>query len=124
MLRQILCMHSRLPYETNPRRGRPGRIPPGVCGVDLLGPDALYEERIGGSSISTSMRAPGPADDRAFFETANSCHPELQLSRTGLGMAFLIPLRHPELLPQLAERDQSWRSVRPPPPEDGHLQSL
>ncbi|MBM3496728.1 MAG: adenosine deaminase, partial [Armatimonadetes bacterium] len=44
---QILCMHSRLPYEVNLAIvDLAASMPEHVCGVDLAGPDRLYGERL------------------------------------------------------------------------------
>src|SRR5947209_18764485 len=43
LMSQILCMHSRLPYEINRAIvDLAAKLPAHVCGIDLAGPDALY----------------------------------------------------------------------------------
>jgi adenosine deaminase len=107
-LRQILCMHSRLPTHINRAivdlaAGEPGF----VCGVDLSGPDTLYqgrlEELIG---LFQQARALGLKTTCHLFETANGFYPELLPYLDRIGHGIQIPLQCPELLPQVAERGQ------------------
>src|SRR5262249_13611917 len=47
LMRQILCMHSRLPIEINRAiLDVAARMPGEVCGVDLAGPDTLYGSKL------------------------------------------------------------------------------
>ncbi len=105
---QILCMHSRLPYEVNLAIldiATDMRIE--VCGIDLAGPDTLYGERMG-----ELVKLFGLANDREIkttghlFETDDGCYPDLLPYLDRIGHGIQIPLRYPELLPRLADRGQ------------------
>lgn len=107
-LRQILCMHSRLPVHINQAildlaAGEPGM----VCGVDLAGPDTLYgpriEELVG---LFQRARARGLKTTCHLFETVNGFHPELLPLLDRIGHGIQIPLARPDLLPAIADRGQ------------------
>lgn len=105
---QILCMHSRLPFEVNraivelaaARRSD-------VCGIDLAGPDTLYADRMDEwISLFGLARERGLKTTGHLFETVNGCHPELLPWLDRIGHGIQIPLRFPELLPEVANRGQ------------------
>jgi adenosine deaminase len=108
LMRQILCMHSRLPYEINRAMlDLAAERPDLVCGVDLAGPDTLYAERLDDLlELFRYARALGLKTTGHLYETEDGCHPELLPYLSRIGHGIQIPLRFPELLPQLAERGQ------------------
>jgi adenosine deaminase len=108
LMRQILCMHSRLPYEVNRAMvDRAAALPEAVCGIDLAGPDILYGQRLGEwIDLFQYARSLGLKTTGHLYETVNGCHPELLPYLSRIGHGIQIPLRYPELLPQLADRGQ------------------
>jgi adenosine deaminase len=105
---QILCMHSRLPYDVNRAilnlaESRTDII----CGVDLAGPDVLYGEKMNELvDLFARARSAGLNTTGHLYETVNGCHPRLLPYLSRIGHGIQIPLRHPELLPELAARGQ------------------
>lgn len=107
-LRQILCMHSRLPYHINRAIVELAASEPDyVCGIDLSGPDTLYATRmpelIALFEYARSFRLKTTCH---LFETQNGFYPELLPYLDRIGHGIQIPLHRPELLPQIAERGQ------------------
>ncbi len=105
---QILCMHSRLPYVVNRAIVElAAQHRDYVCAVDVAGGDGYYGERMAefvelyGYARSLGLNTTGH-----LYETPEGCHPELLSYLMRIGHGIQIPLRHPELLPQLAERGQ------------------
>lgn len=107
-MRQILCMHSRLPYEVNKATLElAAKEANHVCGVDLAGPDTLYGARLDELvQLFQYARALGLKTTCHLFETQNGFYPELLPYLNRIGHGIQIPLRFPELLPQVAERGQ------------------
>jgi len=105
---QILCMHSRLPYEVNLATVElAAAMPEQVCGVDLAGPDHLYAERLREFiDLFARAKALGLRTTGHIYETPAGCHPEVLPYLDRIGHGVQIPLRLPELLPQLAQRRQ------------------
>ena len=101
---QILCMHSRLPYEINRATLElAAKRPDLVCGVDLAGPDIYYGERMDELvNLFSYARSIGLPTTGHLFETANGCHTQLLPYLSRIGHGIQIPLRFPELLPQVA----------------------
>lgn len=108
VFRQILCMHSRLPYEVNRAIVElAAAMPEYVCGVDLAGPDRLYGPRLGEFvELFQRARALGLKTTGHVFETPDGAYPELLPLLDRIGHGVQIPLHHPELLPRLAARRQ------------------
>jgi adenosine deaminase len=108
VMRQILCMHSRLPYSVNRATVElAAAVPKEVCGVDLAGPDGLYAARLNELiELFQLAKSLGLKTTGHLFETHNGCHPELLPYLNRIGHGIQIPLRFPELLPQLAARGQ------------------
>lgn len=108
LLRQILCMHSRLPTPINRAiielaASEPDR----VCGVDLSGPDTLYADRLEDLiGLFQYARSLGLKTTCHLFETTNGFYPELLPYLDRIGHGIQIPLRRPDLLPGIAERGQ------------------
>jgi adenosine deaminase len=108
VMRQILCMHSRLPYEVNRAIiDLAASNSSEVCGIDLAGPDTLYATRMDELldlfqyACSLGIKTTGH-----LFETPNGCHPQLLPYLSRIGHGIQIPLNFPELLPLVAERGQ------------------
>jgi adenosine deaminase len=108
LMRQILCMHSRLPYEINRAMlDLAAAMPEHVCGIDLAGPDTLYDGRLGEFiDLLRYARALGLKTTCHLYETRNGAYPALLPYLDRIGHGIQIPLRYPELLPAVAERRQ------------------
>ena len=112
LLRQILCMHSRLPERVNRAMiDLAESLPEYVCGIDLAGPDNLYASS-GGPQMQTwvslfqDARARGIKTTAHLYETADGFHPELLPHLNRIGHGIQIPLRFPRLLDDVAARGQ------------------
>lgn len=105
---QILCMHSRLPYEVNRAIvDLAAATPDLVCGIDLAGPDTLYGEKLPELvDLFAYARSMGLKTTGHLFETEHGCHPQLLPYLSRIGHGIQIPLRFPELLQEVAERGQ------------------
>lgn len=104
--KQILCMHSRLPYEVNRATIElAAQYPEYVCGVDIAGGDAAYnlEElaRLYSHAQNLGLKTTGH-----LFETKDGCYPELLPYLMRIGHGIQIPLHYPELLKEVAARGQ------------------
>jgi adenosine deaminase len=108
LMRQILCMHSRLPCEVNRAMLElAADTPEHVCGVDLAGPDTLYAQRVGEFvDLFQYARSLGLRTTCHLYETRNGAYPELLPYLDRIGHGVQIPLRYPELLPDIAARGQ------------------
>ena len=108
LMRQILCMHSRLPLEANAAiLDLALALPQYVCGVDLAGPDIYYAERLDEwVSLFRRARESGMKTTGHLYETADGCHPALLPYLSRIGHGIQIALRFPELLPEIAARGQ------------------
>jgi len=105
---QILCMHSRLPYEVNRATVElAAAMPEEVSGIDLAGPDHLYRDRLAELiELYRMAKSMGLRTTGHLYETPAGCHPELLPYLDRIGHGVQIPLRYPELLPSIAERRQ------------------
>lgn len=105
---QILCMHSRLPYEVNRAIVELAATKrPFICGVDLAGGDAHYAERLDEFiELYEYARSLGLNTTGHVYETQEGCYPELLPHLMRVGHGIQIPLLYPELLPELAARGQ------------------
>ncbi|MEM8542811.1 MAG: adenosine deaminase [Cyanobacteria bacterium P01_H01_bin.119] len=106
--RQILCMHSRLPSDVN-RAIVDLAIehPEYVCAVDIAGGDAHYGDRLSEIvELYRYARENGVNTTGHVYETADGCYPELLPYLMRIGHGIQIPLRHPELLREVAARGQ------------------
>ena len=108
LMRQILCMHARLPYEVNRAMLELAcRLPQYVCGVDLAGPDVLYAGRLDEwVGLFQEARALGIKTTGHLYETPDGCHAALLPYLNRIGHGIQIALRYPELLPDVAARGQ------------------
>ncbi len=105
---QILCMHSRLPYEVNKAIvDLAAQSKEYVCGIDVAGGDSYYAERLEEFiSLYEYARSLGINTTGHLYETTSGCYPELLPYLMRIGHGIQIPLIHPELLSELARRNQ------------------
>lgn len=105
---QILCMHSRLPYEVNRAIvDLAAQSKDWVCGIDLAGGDNHYGERMGEFiDLYAYARSLGINTTGHLYETREGCHAELLPYLMRIGHGIQIPLRHPHLLQQVAQQGQ------------------
>ncbi len=105
---QILCMHSRLPYEVNRAIVElAAQMPEYVCGIDIAGGDAHYADRLPELiQLYEYGRSLGLNTTGHLYETTAGCYPELLPFLMRIGHGIQIPLHYPELLPQLARQGQ------------------
>lgn len=105
---QILCMHSRLPYEVNKAIvDLAAQNKNYVCAVDVAGGDAYYAERLEEFvGLYAMARSLGIKTTGHLYETSSGCYPELLPYLMRIGHGIQIPLLHPKLLNELASRNQ------------------
>ncbi|MBD1880797.1 adenosine deaminase [Coleofasciculus sp. FACHB-T130] len=105
---QILCMHSRLPYEVNRAIvDLAAQKKEYVCAVDMAGGDAQISERLDEFvQLYKDARSLGIKTTGHLYETPSGCYPELLPYLMRIGHGIQIPLQYPELLPQLAQQNQ------------------
>jgi adenosine deaminase len=105
---QILCMHSRLPYEVNRAIvDLAVQYPDFVCAIDLAGGDAHYAERLDEFiGLYAYARNLGVKTTGHVFETKDGCYPELLPYLMRIGHGIQIPLQRPDLLSEIAARGQ------------------
>ncbi len=108
VMRQILCMHSRLPYEVNRAIvDLAAQMQPHVCAVDVAGGDAHYRDRLHEFvDLYAYARSLGLNTTGHVYETEDGCYPELLPYLMRIGHGIQIPLKHPELLKDIAARNQ------------------
>lgn len=106
--KQILCMHSRLPYEVNQAIVQLAiQYPEFVCAIDLAGGDAKYGDRLDEYiALYSHARSAGVRTTGHVFETQDGCHPELLPYLMRIGHGIQIPLQRPDLLKEVAARRQ------------------
>lgn len=105
---QILCMHSRLPYEVNRAIvDLAATAKDYVCAIDLAGGDAQVGERLDEFvGLYEYARSLGIKTTGHLYETPSGCYPQLLPYLMRIGHGIQIPLKYPELLPELASRRQ------------------
>ena len=105
---QILCMHTRLPYEVNRAIvDLAAQNREYVCAVDVAGGDSHYAERLTEwASLYDYARSLGVNTTGHLFETTAGCYPELLPYLMRIGHGIQIPLLYPELLADVARRGQ------------------
>ncbi len=108
MMRQIMCLHSQLPYAVNRATvDLAAKMPESICGIDLAGPDIYYSERMDEwIDLFSYARSLGIKTTGHLYETINGCDPRLLPLLDRIGHGIQIPILYPELLPALAARDQ------------------
>jgi adenosine deaminase len=105
---QILCMHSKLPYEVNRAIVElAAQSKHYVCGIDVAGGDSQYAARLEEfAGLYAYARSLGLNTTGHLYETKEGCYPELLPYLMRIGHGIQIPLHYPELLPQLAREGQ------------------
>ena len=105
---QILCMHSRLPYQVNKAIvDLAAENREYVCAVDVAGGDGHYAERLEEFiELYAYARSLNLNTTGHLYETSSGCYPELLPYLMRIGHGIQIPLLHPELLSQLAQQNQ------------------
>ena len=123
---QILCMHSRLPYEVNRAIVEVAAQHPNyVCAIDLAGGDSHYAERLDEFvALYVYAQSLGLKTTGHIYETREGGYPELLPHLMRIGHGIQIPLRYPELLPAVAQRKQCLEICPTTYLQTGTLQSL
>lgn len=105
---QILCMHSRLPYEVNKAIvDLAAQNSKYVCGIDVAGGDSYYADRLDECiGLYDYARSLGVKTTGHLYETTAGCYPELLPYLMRIGHGIQIPLLYPELLKDVASRGQ------------------
>ncbi len=105
---QILCMHSKLPYEVNKAIVDLAiNNQQYVCGIDVAGGDSLYSERLTEFiGLYEYARSHGVKTTGHLYETNSGCYPEVLPYLMRIGHGIQIPLLYPELLGEVARRKQ------------------
>ncbi len=105
---QILCMHSRLPYEVNRAIvDLAAQSPDYVCAIDIAGGDAHYAERLNEFvELYAYARSLNIKTTGHVYETSEGCYPELLPYLMRIGHGIQIPLLQPHLLKEVARRGQ------------------
>ena len=104
---QILCLHSRLPAHINRAIVDAAIQHESVCAIDLAGGDKAYRDRMPEwVELYRYALASGLKTTAHLYETPDGCYPDLLPYVSRIGHGIQIPLRHPELLPELAKRRQ------------------
>ncbi|MBD0303080.1 MAG: adenosine deaminase [Tolypothrix sp. T3-bin4] len=105
---QILCMHSRLPYEVNKAIvDLAAQNTKYICGIDVAGGDSYYADRLDEwISLYDYARSLNVKTTGHLYETTAGCYPELLPYLMRIGHGIQIPLLYPELLKDVAKRGQ------------------
>lgn len=123
---QILCMHSKLPFEVNRAMiDLAVQFPQYVCGIDLAGGNHQYAERLPEFvELYQYALARGVNTTAHLYETTDGCFPELLPYLKRVGHGIQIPLRYPALLPEVAARGQCLEVCPTTYLQTGTLESL
>jgi len=126
MMRQILCIHSRLPAHVNRAMVELAASENDlVCGIDLAGPDIFYADRMDEFvALFAYARSLGIKTTGHLYETVNGCDPRLLPHLDRIGHGIQIPIRFPELLADVARRGQCLEVCPTTYLKTGTLQSL
>ncbi len=105
---QILCTHTRLPYKVNKAIvDLAAQNREYVCAIDVAGGDGHYAERLEEFvGLYKYARSLGLNTTGHLYETSSGCYPDLLPYLMRIGHGIQIPLLHPELLGELAQRGQ------------------
>ncbi|BAP18575.1 amidohydrolase family protein [cyanobacterium endosymbiont of Epithemia turgida] len=108
IISQILCMHSRLPYEVNKAIiDLAANTKDYVCAVDIAGGDSHYGERLGEFiRLYQYAHSLGLKTTGHLYETPDGCYRELLPYLMRIGHGIQIPLKYPELLSEIAQSKQ------------------
>lgn len=123
---QILCMHSRLPYEVNRAIvDLAAQSREYVCAIDVAGGDNHYGERLEEFiELYAYARSLNLNTTGHLYETREGCHAELLPYLMRIGHGIQIPLRHPHLLKQIAEQGQCLEVCPSTYPKTGTLKDV
>jgi adenosine deaminase len=122
---QILCMHTQLPYAVNRAIVELAAESPYVCAIDLAGGDKQYGERMDEYvKLYAYARSEGLKTTGHLYETPHGCYPELLPYLMRIGHGIQIPLRHPELLKQVAQAGQCLEVCPSTYPKTGTLKDI
>ena len=123
---QILCMHSRLPYEVNKAIVDLALgMREYVCAIDIAGGDSHYQTRLEEfAGLYSYAREEGLNTTGHLYETKNGCYPQLLPYLQRIGHGIQIPLQYPELLPEVARRHQCLEVCPTTYLKTGTLESL
>jgi adenosine deaminase len=123
---QILCMHSRLPYEVNKAIVDLAlEMREYVCAIDIAGGDSHYQTRLEEfANLYSYARSEGLNTTGHLYETKDGCYPELLPYLQRIGHGIQIPLRYPELLSEVARRRQCLEVCPTTYLKTGTLESL
>ncbi len=123
---QILCMHSRLPYEVNRAIVELAAAHRDyVCAIDIAGGDSHYRERLDEfAGLYAYARSLGLHTTGHLYETVDGCYPQLLPYLERIGHGIQIPLKYPELLPELARNRQCLEVCPTTYLKTGTLESL
>ena len=123
---QILCMHSRLPYEVNKAIiDLALEMREYVCAIDIAGGDSHYQTRLEEfAGLYSYAREEGLNTTGHLYETKNGCYPQLLPYLQRIGHGIQIPLQYPELLPEVARRHQCLEVCPTTYLKTGTLESL
>ena len=123
---QILCMHSRLPYEVNKAIVDLAlEMREYVCAIDIAGGDSHYQTRLEEfAGLYSYAREEGLNTTGHLYETKDGCYPQLLPYLQRIGHGIQIPLQYPELLPEVARRHQCLEVCPTTYLKTGTLESL
>ena len=123
---QILCMHSRLPYEVNKAIVDLALgMREYVCAIDIAGGDSHYQTRLEEfAGLYNYAREEGLNTTGHLYETKDGCYPQLLPYLQRIGHGIQIPLQYPELLPEVARRHQCLEVCPTTYLKTGTLESL
>jgi adenosine deaminase len=123
---QILCMHSRLPYEVNKAIVDLALgMREYVCAIDIAGGDSHYQTRLEEfAGLYSYAREEGLNTTGHLYETKDGCYPQLLPYLQRIGHGIQIPLQYPELLPEVARRHQCLEVCPTTYLKTGTLESL
>ena len=105
---QILCLHTKLSNEINRAIvDVAAEMPNYVCAIDVAGGDSQYRDRMTDFiELYQYARSLGLKTTGHLYETPDGCYPELLPYLMRIGHGIQIPLKYPELLPEIAQRKQ------------------
>ncbi|NEO99739.1 MAG: adenosine deaminase [Symploca sp. SIO2E9] len=105
---QILCMHTRLPYEVNKAIvDLAAQHREYICAVDLAGGDTHVAQRLDEFvKLYKYARSLDIKTTGHLYETTDGCYPQLLPYLMRIGHGIQIPLRYPELLKEVAQLNQ------------------
>lgn len=123
---QILCMHSRLPSQVNKAIVDLAlEMKEYVCAIDIAGGDSHYQTRLEEfAGLYSYAQEEGLNTTGHLYETKDGCYPQLLPYLQRIGHGIQIPLRYPELLPEVARRHQCLEVCPTTYLKTGTLESL